>query len=120
MAPGNRQTEFGLEEPANLVLAQTFVLELLYKNADALLGAPSTLAARALEGAIGDERTGALPHNQEALMLEFGVGLHDGVGTDDQLLGQGPNTWKKVSWLHGTKLDGMSNLFDELDVERLS
>ncbi len=53
-------------------------------------------------------------------MFEFGVGLDDGVGADDQILGKRANAGKLVAVAKEAGFGGVLNLLHELEVERLA
>jgi len=54
---------------------------------------------------------------KQAFMLQLAIDLNDGIGIDDQRFGQTANTWQLIPGRNGAGLDGMTNLFLDLNVD---
>ena len=69
---------------------------------------------------VADEAALAGDGLDDALALELGVGLGDGVAVDAQLLGQRPDAGKRLARLHRAGRGGDLHLVHELQVDGLA
>jgi len=68
----------------------------------------------------GDVGAGAMAELKQAFMLQLQVGFGDCVVTDDELFGERPDAGHQIAVLQYAGLNGMSHLFDELQIKRMS
>jgi hypothetical protein len=62
----------------------------------------------------------ALAQFENAGVFEFGVGLNDGVGADDEIFGEGADAGELVTVAQDAGFGGVLDLLHELEVERVA
>jgi len=110
----------GFEETAQLFGGKTFLLECVDEFSNFELGLAESVGASLQAAACGDECSGAVTKLKQIHMLQLGVGLGDGVVTDDKLLGESADSGHLVAVLQDTGFDGVADLLDQLKIERLA
>ena len=109
-----------LKEAAYLFSAEAIFVKIFDNICNLDLGLADLLGARLKAAFRADVRARAVAQFEKPLMLEFGVGLGDGVVADDELFGQGADAGHLVAVLQNAGFDGVTDLLHELKVERLA
>lgn len=109
--------EFGFKQASNFAFVQALLLQGFKEFVYLALRVAELFSLGSAAAARGDEGSQAVPDFEDAFLLQVAIDLDDGVGVDDEGLGERANSGKLVARDECAGLNGVTNLFLELNVD---